>query len=112
MAAQLIVFENSNERACCCADLCHDWENQPKIFGSETEKMLNMCNELKKVSLYPDLSYEEIKRRKKILLKKIYGIAKAHGVFVHWYGETPPREPDRFLISGRGHERLAFIQCY
>ena len=115
MAALLLVFANGNERASCCADLCHDWENQPNIFGSETEKMLNTCNELMKVSLrytyYPDLSYEEIKKRKQILLKKIYGIAKAHGLFVHWYGETPPLEPDRFLISGRGHERLAFIQC-
>ena len=48
----------------------------------------------------------------RLLLKKIYGIAKAHGLYVTWYGKgSISCEPDRFLVSGRGYDRLAFIQC-
>ena len=112
--ATLIVFENKTERDECCAGLCHDWHNQPNIFGTETQKMLDTCTELMRVSLFsyfPKLSFKEHEMRKQVLLRRIYGIAKTHGLYVRWRGLDSVRQPDRFEISGHGHERLAFIQC-
>ena len=106
MATTMVVFENNKERARMCADFCHDW-NQKKIFGSETQKLLDTCEKLFRARLqFQGKDYEER------LLKKIFGIAKAHGLYITWYGKgCGPCEPDRFLVSGRGFERLAFIQC-
>ena len=106
MAAKLVVFENNTERAMMCADVCHDWEHQQDIFGNETQKLLNTCEKLLDVSLKFSSKEEET-----LLLKKIFGIAKSHGVSITWYGMAPVSEPDRFLVSGRGHDRLAYIQC-
>jgi hypothetical protein len=107
MAATMVVFENGKERAMMCADLCHNWENQKEIFGSETQKLLDTCTEL----FHASLRYQG-KEVEQQLLKKIFGIAKAHGCYITWYGNgRGPCEPDRFLVSGRGIERLAFIQC-
>lgn len=106
MAATIVVFENDNERSMMCADLYHDFTNQKNIFGTENKKFLDACNELFLAALQNEKSESEQ------LLKKIYGIAKAHGLYVTWYGKgSISCEPDRFLVSGRGYDRLAFIQC-
>ena len=66
-----------------------------------------MCESLFQVALYH--KGKDIEQK---LLKKIFGIAKAHGLYITWYGKgCGPCEPDRFLVSGHGVERLAFIQC-
>ena len=103
----MVVFENNTERAMMCAGACHNWRNQKKIFGSETQKLLDTCEKLFRAKLcFKEKDVEEQ------LLRKIFGIAKAHGLYITWYGiGSGPCEPDRFLVSGRGFERLAFIQC-
>ena len=107
MAATIVVFENNKEMAMMSAEVCHDWRNQKEIFGSETQKLLDTCTEL----FHAALRYQ-VKEVEQQLLKKIFGIAKAHGLYITWYGNgRGPCEPDRFLVSGRGVERLAFIQC-
>ena len=106
MSAMMVVFENDKERGMMCASCGHDWRNQKMIFGTETEKLLTTCKELFRTSLRHQ--GKEVEQK---LLKKIYGIAKAHGVFITWYGNGYPCEPDRFLASGKGTDRLAFIQC-
>lgn len=104
--AKIVVFENDRERAMMCADSCHDWANQKDIFGTETSKLLDTCNKLFHAALH--FQNKEAEQ----FLKKIYGIAKAHGLRITWYGKGyGVCEPDRFLVSGQGHERLAFIQC-
>lgn len=113
--AFLIVFANTYEMVAHCADLCHDYKNQPRIFGCEEEKLLGACEELARTSYrytyYPEVPFEELKERKQNLLKKIYGIAKAHGLFVKWYGTgLPPYEPEYFLVR-RGSKDVAFISC-
>ena len=106
MAAEIVVFETEKERAMMSADFTHDWKNQENIFGTETEKLLKTCDEL----FHASLRFQSKKVEK--LMKKVYGIAKAHGVYITWYGMSKcANEPDRFLVSGRGHEYLAFIQC-
>lgn len=102
----MVVFENNMERAMMCAGPLHNWRNQKNIFGPETQKLLDTCEKLYRTKLgFEKMDSEE-------LLKKIYGIAKAHGLYITWYGNRRgPCEPDRFLVSGRGVERLAFIQC-
>lgn len=105
--ARMVVFENNTERAMMCSDLCHDWINQEEIFGFETQKLLDMCEKL----FHANLRFQG-KAVEEQLLKKIYGIAKSHGLYITWYGKgCGPCEPDRFLVSGHGFERLAFIQC-
>ena len=105
MATTMIVFENSKEMSMMSADVCHDWRNQKKLFGSETQKLLDACTEL----FHAALRYQD-KEVEQQLLKKIFGIAKTHGLYITWYGNgCGPCEPDRFLVSGRGIERLAFI---
>lgn len=106
MKAKLVVFGNDKERAMKCADFGHRWEDQQNIFGSETQKLLDACEKLFHASLYHQ--GKEIENQ---LLKKIFGIAKAHGLKITWYGTGSCREPDRFLVSGKGFEVLAFIQC-
>lgn len=106
MKAELVVFENDRERAMMCADLGHHWESQKNIFGSETKKLLDTCEKLFNASLS-----NQGKKVENQLLKKIYGIAKTHGLRVKWYGTGSCCEPDRFLVSGNGFEELAFIQC-
>ena len=107
MAAKLIVFENDEERAMMCASLGHNWDSQEAIFGKETKKLLYSCEELFHVSL----KFQGVKAEN-AMLKKIYGIAKDHGLYITWFGRgAGPCEPDRFLVSGHGEERLAFIQC-
>lgn len=106
MAAKLLVFENDRERTEMCAGYQHDWANQPKIFGTETQKLLNLCEQLFKADLARNA--EKVERLK----KKLFGIAKTYHVYIKWYGmSTVCNEPDRFLVSGRGQDELAFIQC-
>ena len=106
MAARLIIFENETERSMMSAEMCHKWQSQENIFGGETQKLLTTCYKLFHVAI----RVEQGDQAK--LLKKICGIAKAHGVYITWYGScSASRQPDRFLISGRGEERLGFIQC-
>ena len=88
-----------------CADTNHNWAHQPKIFGSETEKLLELCENLFRADLNRDT--EKVDKLK----RKIFGIAKSHHVHIKWYGDSKVCEPDRFLISGRGQDELAFIQC-
>lgn len=102
--ATIVVFESNEERAMMCANVCHDWENQKDIFGKETKKLLDACYNLFHASIRK--KGDEAK-----LLKKIFGIAKSHGVYITWYGMSSSCEPDRFLVSGHGFERLALIQC-
>ena len=104
MSYELLVFQSAEERSTCHACSGHKWENQDNIFGKETEKLLATCKHLFRVSI--DLEPGDEAK----LLKKIYGICKAHGVYIMWYGLGSPFEPDKFLISGRGHDRLGFIQ--
>ena len=102
----IVVFENDSERNQMCASLSHDWKNQKKIFGKETDKLLKLCYDLFQAAL--DFNKNEVERLK----KKIFGIAKAHRLHIRWLGEnTVACEPDRFIVSGRGYDRLAFIQC-
>lgn len=90
--ATLVIYENNNKE---------------ELFGAETNKLLEKCEELFHVALR-----HQGKEAEKQLLKKIFGIAKAHGLYITWYGNgCGPCEPDRFLVSGRGVERLALIQC-
>lgn len=104
--ALMVVFENDKERAMMSADPCHDWWNQKDIFGTETTKLLDTCEKLFHAALH--FQKEEAER----LLNKIYGIAKAHGLYITWYGRGKGTfEPDRFLVSGKGCETLAVIQC-
>lgn len=104
--ANLIVFENDMERAMLSAGVEHDWENQKCLFGIETKKLLDTCDKL----FHAAVRFKSGDEDK--LLRKIYGIAKAHGVHIKWYGMSKSAcEPDRFLVSGYGAERLAFIQC-
>lgn len=105
MAAKVLVFENHTERAMMCANLSHDWDNQEKIFGNEEDKLLKTCVKLFRVAIRLEEGDEDK------LLKKVYGIAKAHGVHIKWYGLANSCKPDRFLVSGRGVEELALIQC-
>ena len=106
MSAKLVVFANNRERAQMMAAYSNSNCGNEKIFGKETEKFLNYCDELCNAAI--SLKKENIPR----LLNKIYGIAKTHRVYITWYGMSKHApEPDRFLISGRGHERLAMIQC-
>lgn len=88
---KIVVFESTTKK---------------EIFGTEEEKLLNTCTELFHAALR--FQGKEVEQQ---LLKKIFGIAKAHGVYITWYGKKAPCEPDRFLVSGRGVERLALIQC-
>ena len=108
MAATLVVFQNENERSWMCADQFHDWNNQKLICGSETQKLVDNCEKLFKEVMHNHHKNKDVERK---LLSKIYGIAKSHGLRVTWYGHGVTCMPDRFLISGHGHERLAFIQC-
>lgn len=104
--ATIVVFENGTERAMMSADTCHAWSKQKLIFGKETEKLLDYCDRL----FHAELHFQ--KEEAKYLKKKIYGIAKNHGLRITWYGEGHgPCEPDRFIVSGKGHTRLAMIQC-
>ncbi len=104
--AEIIVFENHTERAQMSAGPCHDWEHQKQIFGTETKKLLLNCSKLFRVATKLEEGDSEM------LLKKIFGIAKSHGVRITWYGNSKSAcEPDRFLVSGYGIDRLAFIQC-
>ena len=89
---KIVVFESTTKK---------------EIFGTEEEKLLNTCTELFHAALR--FQGKEVEQQ---LLKKIFGIAKAHGVYITWYGnQSAPCEPDRFLVSGRGVEKLALIQC-
>ena len=105
MAATLVIFRTAEERAMMCA--CSDHGEEEKLFGTETQKLLDTCYELFRVSInFRGKAAEDP------LLKKIYGIAKAHHLFITWYGRGNGLcQPDRFLISGRGERELAFIQC-
>ena len=105
MAAKLLGFENDRERTEMCAGYQHDWANQPNIFGAETQKLLRLCYMLFKA----DLAHNAEKVEK--LKRKIFGIAKSHHVHIRWYGLDTVCEPDRFLVSGKGQDYLAFIQC-
>lgn len=104
----LIVFENDIERCSMLAAVDHDFENQPLIFGKETDKFLEICREL----CFGALRIEPMDAEKEVkLLKKLYGIAMVHGLYVTWYGLSKSCfEPDRFLISGKGHDRYAYVQ--
>ena len=103
--AVIVVFENNKERAGRSAELGHHWETQKKNFGTETEKLLDACDKL----FYASLNFQ--KKDVNLLLKKIFGIAKAHGLKIIWYGADEYYcKPDRFLVLGKGKE-LAFIQC-
>ena len=98
--ASLTVFRDDRERSMMCGR-----ETAP-IFGSETEKVLKLCTELLEASLS-----RGDKSKIEPLKKRIFGIAKTYHLYVKWYGEgKPPLQPDRFLVSGRGHERYAVIQ--
>ena len=104
MEATMVVFENSKERAMMCADVGHDWINQEEIFGSDTQELLETCAKLTRA-----VRDHHVRKQ---LLEKISDIASRHELTITWYGEgCGPCEPDRFLVSGRGVERLAFIQC-
>ena len=106
MSAKIIVFENNSERAMMSADMYHDWNNQRSIFGTETQKLLKLCEKLFHVALHSQDKELEMK-----LLKKINGIAKTHAVYIRWYGMgLGTYEPDKFLVSEKGI-RLALIQC-
>ena len=74
MAARILVFENDAERMEMCAGYQHNWAHQPRLFGSETEKLLELCNKL----FHADLQYDKEKVEK--LKGKIFGIAKVHHV--------------------------------
>ena len=100
-----LVFQNEEERATMSATASHNWRHQEKVFGNETEKLLGLCEKLFRAELKNNK--EEVEK----LQKRLYGIAKSHGVHIKWYGKSSVCQPDRFLVSGRGHDRLAFIQC-
>ena len=104
--AKILVFENHQERAWKAAMPYHDWENQPCIFGRQEERVLKICEELYRNKLH--FGSKELEKK---LLRKLYGIAKFHGVRLTWYGNSSSAEPDRFMVSGRGEERLALIYC-
>lgn len=105
--ASMVVFENSTERAEMCADYLHNYEEEPDIFREDKEDLLETCDKLFLVAIHRK---DDNKNK---LLSKLYGIAKKHHVRITWYGDGTScvHEPDRFLVSGRGHERLAYIQC-
>ena len=105
MSVQILVFEDREERCMKLANYSHDWKNQKRIFGTETEKLLELCDKL----FHTVLRNEKEEQAK--LLKKIWGIAKAHGLYVVWYGTGGGAcEPDRFLVY-KHRKEVAFIQC-
>ena len=70
MAATLVVFQNENARSWMCADQFHDWNNQKLICGSETQKLVDVCEEL-----FKEVMHNRKNEKEQKLLKKIYGIA-------------------------------------
>ncbi len=109
MAADIRIFKDNHERNSMCSDRDYSAEHKYDIFGKETDTLLRTCDELFNNSLYLSKKTEKTEQD---LLKKIFGIAKRHHVFITWCGNaTSVPDPDRFFVSGRGHEMLAFIQC-
>ena len=104
--ATIIVFENDEERTALCASPSHNFDAQPEIFGMATKRVLKTCDKLFHASL--ECNIKEIKKQQ----RKLYSLAKSHGVYIRWFGEGRKySEPDFFLVAGHGYDRLAFIQC-
>jgi hypothetical protein len=103
----LFVFQDKTERDEKIARRDHDWSNQKKLFGNETEKAEQLAKEIYEASLasFPDDA--EIEK----LLKKLYGISKAHHVTIKWLGQKGHglRYPDQFIVSKKNKE-LGIIQ--
>ena len=71
--------------------------------SKKSAPVVYLCSEICDENFLAALQYE--KSESEQLLKKIYGIAKAHGLYVTWYGKgSISCEPDSFLVSGRVYE--------
>lgn len=93
----ILVYANSSERAMKCADLCHNFDDQPNLFGKETKKLLFACQHLFRISIRREDGDQDK------LLRKIYGIANRHGCHIDWWGNHQTCcEPDRYEVYKNG----------
>lgn len=80
-------------------------------FGTEFKRILKKWyDEHPEEKAKEEQSRREWEEDRDRQFRIIYGIAKRHGCYISWHGNSSPRCPDRFEVY-RGTERIARICC-